>query len=347
MRRSRRPRIQDIAAEAGVSPTTVSHALNPAVRGRVAESTRRRVEEIARGLGYEPDPFARALRTNRSYTLAMLSDEIATTPYAGRLILGAQEAAARLGFVLLLMTTGFDPAVEAREIDTLWRYHVDGVLYASTAHRIVDVPPALTGMPLVLVNAEPSRGRHWCIFPDELQGGYIATRALVEAGHTRIGMLNTSEPIPAADGRLAGYRKALSEAGLPHRPHLVTSAEGSHAADGYLAARTVLRRRHPPTALFCFNDRMAMGAFRAAQELGLSVPHDLSVVGFDNQEIIAEALSPSLTTVALPYYEMGSAAVETLADALAVAGEETVRVKPARVAVANRLLYRESVRQVG
>lgn len=341
-----RPGIADIAERAGVSRTTVSHALNPNRRGRVAEQTRQLVENVAREMGYAPDPFARALRTQRSHTLAMISDEIATTPYAGRLILGAQEEASRLGFVLLLVTTGYDRAVETREIETLRRYHVDGVLYAATSHRVVRVPRALDGLPLCVVNAETparSRPRRWCVFPDEAQGGRIATQELLQAGHTRIGMINATEPLPAADGRLAGYEAALSEAGIRPERGLVVAADTSDAEGGYAAARRLLARQRPPSALFCFNDRMAMGAYQAAAELGVRVPDDLSVVGFDNQEIVAGALAPKLTTVALPYYEMGASAVRALVGALADEAVQPARVAPARMALENQLVRRSSV----
>ena len=326
-----------------MSATTVSHALNQRLNTRVADATRQRIEKTAREMGYSPNPFARALRTNRSYTLALLSDEIATTPYAGRLILGAQETASQLGYVLLIMTTGGDVLVEEREIETVWRYQVDGVLYAGTSHRLLTVPASLSGKPVYVVNAESADEQHSCIYPNEQQGGLVATRELTAAGHRIIGFVNTGEKIPARLGRLEGYRTALAEAEIPYRRRLVVQGRGSFAGDGYLAASKLLAQEDRPTALFCFNDRMAMGAYRAAHEMGLAIPRDLSIVGFDNQAIVADALSPPLTTVALPYYEMGAMAVEEL-----VAGLDGNHsgFPPAKIAFPNAVVRRESVRRI-
>jgi LacI family transcriptional regulator len=149
------------------------------------------------------------------------------------------------------------------------------------------------------------------VVPDEVGGGRTATGELIRHGHTRIGFINNVDDIPATRGRLEGYRAALDDAGLAFDPRLVLDGM-SDTEGGLQTARKLLSATERPTALFCFNDRMAMGAYHAAAELGLRIPEDLSVVGFDNQELIAEGLRPALTTVALPHYEMGAWAVETL-----------------------------------
>lgn len=338
--KARRPNIVDIASSAGVSPTTVSHVLNRVPKTRIAASTRERVERIAREMGYSPNRLARGLRTNRSYTLALLSDEIATTPYAGKLILGAQEAASRHGWVLLIMTTGGVKSVEESEIAALWDHQVDGVAYAAAHHRVLDVPSSLDGKPVIVVNSESSNHEDRSYFPDEFQGGYAATRELISAGHTSIGFVNTATPIPARDGRLRGYLAALGDAAIPIQASLIVAGEGTFAQDGYEAA-TRLFREERPTAVFCFNDRMAMGTYRAAREAGLRIASDVSIVGFDNQEIIAEALAPALTTLALPYYEMGAAAVDALIAEIKgePVAEPRVRMFP------NSLVRRDSVRR--
>lgn len=338
---SRRPTIVDIAQRAGVSPTTVSHVLNNVATARVADATRKRVEAAASEMGYQPNGLARALRTHRSNTLAMVGDEIATTPYAGELILGAQEAASRHGWLLMIMSTGGNKAVEEREIAAIWQHQVDGVLLAAPHHRTIDVPASLRGKPFIAVNAESSNSQDRSVFPDEFQGGYAATQELIVAGHTSIGFINTQSPIPARDGRLAGYRAALKDAGIRYRKGLVAAGRLTFALDGYEAARELLTTQRP-TAVFCFNDRMAMGAYRAANELGLSVPEDLSVIGFDNQEIVAEALSPALSSLALPYYQMGATAVDVLVADLK--GEPLV--VPRQLALPSPVVRRQSVKRV-
>lgn len=303
--------IRDVAQRAGVSVTTVSHVLNRVPSARVSEETRQRVEQAAVALGYAPSRLAQGLRLQRSRTLGLIGDEIATTPYAGRIILGAQEAASAQGWVLLLMTTGNQPEVEGREIQSLLQHQVEGVLYATMYHRQVHVPAQLAGVPVVLLDARCDDPAVPSVVPDEVEGGYAAVRELTSHGHRSIGFLTNRDDIPATHGRLEGYRNALAEAGVPYRPDHVL-VEESDTRGGYRAARQLLGRPDRPTALFCFNDRMAMGAYQAAAELGLRIPADLSVVGYDNQELIADGLHPGLTTMALPHYEMGAWAVTTI-----------------------------------
>jgi LacI family transcriptional regulator len=307
--------IRDVASAAGVSVTTVSHVLNNTTGARVSEETRERVATVAARLGYAPNKLAQGLRLQRTQILALLSDQIATTPHAGRIILGAQEAASSRGWVVLLLNSGGDPELEDREINALLQHQVDGALYATMYHRQVTVPDRLTGIPVVLLDASCTDPRYPSVVPDEVGGGRSAVEELVAAGHRRIGFATNIDDIPATHGRLVGYRQALADAGIPFTPDLVV-VEESDTPGGYRAALQLLRRPDRPTGLFCFNDRMAMGAYWAAHELGLRIPQDVSVVGFDNQELIADGLFPGLTTVALPHYEMGAWAVNTMIDML-------------------------------
>ena len=304
--------IRQVAAEAGVSMTTVSHVINEMPNAQIREETRQRVLDAAARLGYTPNRMARSLRTQRTTTLGLISDSIATTPYAGQMILGAQRAAQERGYMIVLFNTADDPEVEARELLALADYQVDGVIYATMYHRRVVVPPLLANKPLVLLDAEPDDDRAvpWVV-PDEVEGGRTAAGELIEHGHRRIGFVTNVDDVPATSGRLQGYREALAAAGIEFDPELVVSDE-SESWGGYRAARSLLELDERPTALFCYNDRMAMGAYRAAAELGLRIPADLSVVGFDDQELITRGLYPELTSVALPHFDMGYWASERL-----------------------------------
>jgi len=309
----RKATIRDVAAAAGVSVTTVSHVLNGVDRARVADDTRARVREAAEALSYTPSPLARGLRTRRTMTIGLLSDHIATTPHAGKIILGAQETGLEHGYVLLMFNTEGDPATEQREIKAMLRYEVEGVLYASMYHRVAGLHAELDGVPTVMLDARSEDPAIPAVVPDEVAGGRTAVNELLRAGHRRIGFATNLDHIPATHGRLKGYQDALHAAGISFDPRLVVAGESDPGPrGGYQAARALLALPDPPTALFCFNDRMAMGAYRAAAELGLRIPADLSVIGFDNQEIIAAGLYPGLTTVALPHYEMGQWAVRAL-----------------------------------
>ncbi|WP_229068720.1 LacI family DNA-binding transcriptional regulator [Actinoplanes sp. DH11] len=335
--------IRDVASAAGVSVTTVSHVLNNTTGARVSEATRERVTAAAARLGYAPNKLAQGLRLQRTQILALLSDHIATTPHAGRIILGAQETASAQGWVVLLLNSGGDPDLEDREISALLQHQVDGVLYATMYHRKVSVPDRLSGLPVVLLDASSADARHPSVVPDEVGGGRAAVQALVTAGHRRIGFATNVDDIPATHGRMVGYQQALTEAGIPFTPEFVV-VEQSDAQGGYRAALQLLHMPNRPTALFCFNDRMAMGAYRAAHQLGLRIPEDLSVVGFDNQELIADGLFPGLTTVALPHYEMGGWAVNTMIGLLDEAHPASHRRRrPTQITMECNLIQRDSV----
>lgn len=309
--------IRDVAELAGVSVTTVSHVLNDTPQMRVAEETRARVREAAKSLGYGPNRMAQALRTNRSGLIGLLSEEIATTPHAGRIILGAQNAAREHDLTLVIINTERESSGNSHreDVQALIDRQVEAVLYATMYHRQVSLPPNLQGLPAVLIDSTDRAGLVPAVVPDEVGGAVAAVTHLVEAGHTRIGFLNNSDDVPATHERLIGFRQVLEQHGIPVEESLIVSAP-SETLPGYALAKEVLARTDRPTALFCYNDRMAMGAYRAATELGLDIPNDLSIVGFDNQELIAANLFPGLTTVALPHYEMGAWAVETLVQLL-------------------------------
>ncbi|ALV41256.1 LacI family transcriptional regulator [Pseudarthrobacter sulfonivorans] len=309
--------IKEVAVAAGVSVTTVSHVLNDVSYARISAETRGKVKSAAEQLGYGPNRLAQALRTQRTGMLGLVSEDIATTPHAGRIILGADEAARARGYNLMIINTSGSASPESRDADVeaLLERRVDGILYATMYHRQVQVPVNLGSVPSVLVDSVSTRGSITAVVPDEEGGARAAVGILLAAGHTRIGFLNNTDNVPATRDRLRGFRATLTEAGLDGDAAPVES-EISEVQGGYEAASRMLRREDRPTGLFCYNDRMAMGAYRAAAELGLSIPGDLSVVGFDDQELIAANLYPGLTTVALPHYEMGAWAAENLIDAI-------------------------------
>ncbi len=317
--------IRDVAELAGVSVTTVSHVLNNTPQMRVAEETRDRVRQAAKTLGYGPNRMAQALRTNKSGLIGLLSEEIATTPHAGRIILGAQSAAREHDLTLVIINTERDSDDDSHkeDVQALIDRQVEAVLYATMYHRQVSLPPNLQRVPAVLIDSTDRAGLVPSVVPDEVGGAIAAVTHLVEAGHRRIGFLNNDDDVPATHERLVGYRQVLHQHGILIDESLIVQA-ASETLPGYALAREVLSRSDRPTALFCYNDRMAMGAYRAATELGLDIPRDLSIVGFDNQELIAANLFPGLTTVALPHYEMGAWAIETLVHLLH--GEEQYKL---------------------
>ncbi len=339
---ARRTGIKDVAKEAGVSLTTVSHILNDNPRARASVETRQRVLEAAARLRYRPNRMARGLRTQTSEMVGLLTEEIAATPHAGRIILGAQEAASRHGLTLAIINSPLQADADERrdDVHAMLDRQVDGMIYATVYHDVVSPPDELRSVPSVLIGATDRRGSLPAVLPDEHQGAFDAVSILVEAGHQRIAFVGNSLDVPATRGRRIGYFRALEAAGLPVDERLVADAEGE-ARGGYTATKRVLAAGGEPTAVFAYNDRMAMGVYRALQEKGLSVPHDVSVVGFDNQDPIPESLFPPLTTVALPHYEMGAWAVDTLAARMASDEASPTEGQPVRLPCA--IIRRDSV----
>ncbi|MGI5291765.1 LacI family DNA-binding transcriptional regulator [Nonomuraea polychroma] len=301
--------LKDVATRAGVSVSTVSLVMNGRDAGRVKPAIGERVRRAAAELGYAPNLLARSLRTRQTNTIGLLSDMVASTPFAGRMLKGAQEAAWEQGCLLLLIDTGGHAEMEQSAVQALVQRNVDALIYASMYHREIELPEIPEGLPLIVLDGRPVEGDFDWVVPDERGGARAAVEHLMAAGHTRIGFCTVDEDIPAAHQRLEGFRNTLGE---HFEPSLVTRGATGDVHTGQWTARELLSRPDRPTALFCYNDRVAMGAYRAARHLGLAVPDEVSIVGFDDQEYIADALEPGLTTVALPHYEMGAWAASRL-----------------------------------
>jgi LacI family transcriptional regulator len=303
------PTIKDVAKKAGVSFKTVSRVLND--DGGVRPATRDRVLEAVAALEYRPNAVARGLRMQRTHMIGFISDEIGISPFAGQMLQGAQDRAWRERVLLLSINTGRDPNLKRTAVQTLRDRQVDGIIYAAMYHREVDPPAALRNLPAVLLDCTVADGGLPSVVPNEYQGGYAAAQHLLDRGYRDIGMLNHNQPQPAATGREAGFRRALQDAGITPQEkwitHEITGIEG-----GYLAAGRLLAGSTLPRALFCFNDRMALGAYQAFNAHGMRIPKDIAIVGFDNQPQFAAQLRPALTTLDLPHYEMGAWAVEHL-----------------------------------
>lgn len=308
----RPPSARDVADLADVSVSTVSLVLNgkAAERG-IPEATIRRVLEAVEQVGYRPNAMAAGLRKQTSDTIGFISDLIATTPHAGPMIQGAQDAAWEAQKILIIVNTGDDRSVEERAIDMMLQRQVEGFVYATMYHRLVDLPNALLEFPSVLLDCRSDHTTVSSVTPDEQSGAFAATEHLLAAGHRRIGYLQTNARIPAATERLEGFKAALSARNIEFDPHLVATGIDEFSG-GFDAASQLLDLPEPPSALVCFNDRMAAGAFRAAHRRDMVIPRDLSVAGFDNEELVSLFTDPALTTVQLPHYEMGHWAVENL-----------------------------------
>lgn len=303
--------MKDVAKHVGLSQATVSYVLNGAQEQNIPEETRERVLQAIKDLGYRPNIGARQMRTQQTNLIGFVTDVIATTPYAGAVIKGAQDTARAAGKLLLFVDTEGDPEVETAAIETLLEHRVEGIVYATMYHRPVNPPATLRETKAVLLDCFVEDRSIASVTPDEETGGYEATSVLLNRGHSRVGFITNEDHVPATFGRLNGYKRALREHKIEFDPALVISAP-STPEGGYACACNMLAQANHPTAIFCYNDRMAMGAYDAIRELGLSIPRDVAVIGFDNQELISASLHPGLSTMQLPHYEMGVWAVQYL-----------------------------------
>jgi LacI family transcriptional regulator len=296
----------DVARHAGVSRTTASFVLTGRRDMRISVDAEQRVLRAARELSYRPNLMARGLRTRTTHTIGLISDTVATEPFAGEIVRGAVNAALRHDQLLFLGETEGAKGVEDRVVRDMLDRGVDGFLYASTYTRVTRTPAVLRDHPFVFLNCLP-RGRSAgsAVVPDERAAGASAARALTALGHERIALIGTPAPdVWAAVERLAGIR----DAGVT----LAATVECDWWPEpAYAAVRDFLAGDPAVTGLICLNDRIALGAYQAAQEAGRRVPDDLSVVSFDDSDLAAW-LRPALTSVALPHSELGRRAVELL-----------------------------------
>jgi LacI family transcriptional regulator len=301
---------QDVADLAGVSRSAVSLVLNGRGAGNIAADKQAMIIEAARKLNYTPNAVALSLRSRRSSTIGVVTDAIATTAFGGKLLQGASDAAVAEGYLLLVIDTQNDADRESKAYQTLQNRQVDGFLFAAMSLRPYEAPALLRQTPSALANCFDPVDAAPAFIPDEVAGSRSVTQHLIDRGHRDIVMLTGTSDVIASGLREQGFAEALAAAGLDASPPV---AGGWDIDKGYAAATHVLTNRSPrPTALVCANDRAAIGAVLAATQLGLSVPRDLSVVGYDDDENVAPHLVPALTTVRLPHREMGEQAMRTV-----------------------------------
>lgn len=312
--------MKNIAEHVGVSVSAVSLVLSGRSAGRVNPAVADRIRATADEFGYVPNLLARSLKTKLTRTIGLVADRVATVPFSGHMLAGAQEVAWESGFMLMLIDTDGNEDVRSPAVKALLQRNVEALIVATNFHRTVSVPHVPDTTPVVLLDGEPEEelgGRIDFVVPDEEPGAYAATRILLDAGHRRIGFCNVAAYPFATGMRASGYERALREEGIVRDPTLVVVADKESTGHAFAPAYRLLDRPDRPTAVFCFNDQAAMGFYHVARRLGLSIPRDLSLVGFDNQEFVADALDPGLTTVQLPHREMGRWAMRRVVDRLA------------------------------
>lgn len=314
---ARRATLADVAREAGVSKTTASFVLSGREDMRISDDATRRVRDAAADLEYRPNQIASSLRTQVTRTIGLISDSIASGRFAGEVIRGALDATRARGQLLFIAETGGEATAEERLVGGMIDRQVDGLIYATMNTRETELPAALRDRTAVLLNCFASGFAGATILPDEVGAGRSAAGLVLAAGHRRgihvIGgrhiTATTPEGVYAGHARLRGIQESLGEAGTA--PEAIAECAWDVPEHGYREVASLLANGARPEALICCNDRLAFGAYQAVREVGLAVGRDVSVVAFDGSEL-ASWLRPRLTSIALPHYELGRRAVETL-----------------------------------
>jgi LacI family transcriptional regulator len=300
--------IKDVARESGVNVSTVSRALNGEYG--VHSTTREHVMTIAQRLGYRPNRVARGLVTGKSHTLGLVISDI-RNPFFAEVARGAEDAAYRAGYDVVLCNSDLDPEKQLGYVQSLLEKRVDGILMNSVASLTRGQQQRLVGMgvPIVLLNRGAARHAFSTVSADNGAGGALAADYLWDLGHRRIAHLTGPRHHGNMTDRERGFVRALGAAGIPVQPVVLHGK--NNFAGGVELARKLLGEHGEITAIFAGSDAMAFGVMRALMDAGRRIPQDVSVVGFDNVEM-ASIAHPPLTTIHQPKYEIGQAAVEIL-----------------------------------
>ncbi|ARV74270.1 substrate-binding domain-containing protein [Vibrio campbellii] len=302
--------MKDIAKLAGVSTSTVSHVINKT--RFVSEEISERVNNAAKELNYyAPSALARSLKVNRTKTIGMLVTT-STNPFFGEVVKGVERSCYQKGYSLILCNTEGDNERMRESINTLLQKRVDGLILmcSSLEGERIDVFERYPDIPVVVMDWGPMLFTSDKIQDNSLRGGYLAAKYLIDCGHKEVGCITGPLIKHQAQMRYEGYKRAMLEAELEFNANWIVESD-FECEGGYQAFKKMVERGPLPSAIFVSNDMMAMGVINAANELGIQIPEQLSIIGYDDIHI-AKFMSPSLTTIHQPKYRLGQAAVETL-----------------------------------
>lgn len=300
--------ITDVARRAGVSISTVSRVLNDSDYP-VRPETRQKVLEAIKELRFRPNELARSLLLKQTHTIGLIVPDI-SNPYYPELSLGLEATASEHGYAVIFCNTNRRPEKVEYYLDVLLQKRADGIIIAGGGTDLTQISDRILGLDTKIALV----GRHHLPFPsvqvDNFGAAREATSHLLNLGHRRIAFISGPPNLTSVQDRLAGYKASLEERRISEDDRLI--CEGDFGAEsGYSATLSLLRGDPTPTAIFAANDRMAISAMAAAADLGLRVPNDLTVVGFDDI-ITASLVRPALTTVSLPAYEIGTSAMRLM-----------------------------------
>ncbi|ODT69954.1 MAG: hypothetical protein ABS75_14915 [Pelagibacterium sp. SCN 63-23] len=338
--------IYDVAKAAGVSPKTVSRVMNG--DAPVNEKTREAVERAITLLNYAPSSAARAMRSQRSGLIGMITGAISTSHQLEDtglpeiyLVQGAQRVIAQNNRTMLIADSGGDADRIPSLLQTFREHRVEGVLYVAEYHRQVSLPAVLRDRPIVLVNCFDDEDTP-AILPDDEGGQFALVDGLIKRGHRRIGYLTLPEQQVASALRVAGYHRAHRENGVEIDDTLVQVGALPHLTNEFDLLWDALSRvlRAEPSVICCANDKMAMRVYGLLRERGMAIPQQISVAGYDDYRMIAEHLHPGLTSAELPYAAMGARAADKLLRLITGTSKSN---EPNREMVSAPVVWRDSV----
>ena len=305
--------IYDIAKEAGVSPSTVSRALED--HPRIGTATRKRIQELAREMNYIPSTAAKGLAVSKTWIIGLVLPTI-SDPFMGRVVEGVEQGAIEAGFNVFTSTSQNDRQREIAVIKTLQKRRVDGIIVI-TSHLLDQYSKLFdtSKVPLVIINEQkPGETMHF-VTVDDTYGACLAVEHLLALGHQCIGYVGVSNRPQSNKHRLQGYQNALQTAHIPFDPNLIITSHTieDHAKAGEASLEPLLLAG--ATAVFCYNDVTALGLLSACYKRGISVPNDLSVIGFDDIDLVAYTIPP-LTTIRQPGFDLGWQAMHMILELL-------------------------------
>lgn len=308
-----RTTLKQLAARAGVHPSTISRVANHDPNLRISAGTRDRIRALLEETEYRPDGVARSLKLRQTHVLAVVIPDV-TNPLFAAIYRGVEDAAGQVGYNVILCNTDGSTERERSHFHEMQARRVDGMIVASASLRDSAVRwLRRQGVPHVLVNRYSDPGDPF-VGTDDFTGARLATQHLIGGGHRRIGHLAGPASVSAAQDRKRGFIATLEAAGVEVDPALIVES-GLNAEGGEVAAERLLALPQPPTAIFAVNDLAAVGAYQVAERRGLAIPGELAVAGYNDMPM-ASLLRPPLTTVHVPMHEIGTASAEILIEAV-------------------------------
>jgi len=305
--------IRDVADRVGVHPSTVSRVLNPATRGRITPEIVAKVNAVAAELGYRPNQTARGLRTNRTQTIGVLIPDI-TNPLFPPIIRGIEDGLGAHGYTAILGNTDNIAARETEAVATMRARQVDGLILATARRDDPIVAECIAeGLPLVLVNRTADADGVSSIVNDDALGIALAVRHLKTLGHTRIAHIAGPRSLSTGEARRRSFLEIIKAEGLEADEVLVAETSAFSEDEGLRACADLIARDLEFTAIVAANDLIALGAYEAISDAGLTCPDDISVTGFNDMPFV-DRLTPPLTTVRIPHYELGREAGRRLVE---------------------------------